>query len=94
MHRLAERRRVCFLESAANNNQLILVSSLLTRCSAHNLIKLRIGNGLVRISAGWSESCWNLCPRENSNDLHLSLGFGFEAPTRTRTSRGLDCQNC
>ena len=68
--------------SAANNNQLILVSSLLTRCSARNLIKLRIGNGLVRISAGWSKSCWNLwSPRGNSIVLHLSLELAFEGQT-------------
>jgi len=27
-------------------------------CSAHNLIKLHIADGLVRIPAGWSESCY------------------------------------
>jgi hypothetical protein len=34
-----------------------MVFSLSTPCCAHNLIKLHIGDGLVRISAGWSESC-------------------------------------
>jgi hypothetical protein len=29
-------------------------------CSAHNLIKLHIADGLVRIPAGWSESCYIL----------------------------------
>jgi hypothetical protein len=47
-----------------------------SRCSAHNLIKLRIGNGLVRISAGWSESCWNLWLV-----LHPSLEFAFKGQT-------------
>jgi hypothetical protein len=40
----AERQRVSSLDSAAINNQLILVSDVLTQRSAHNLIKLRIGN--------------------------------------------------
>jgi hypothetical protein len=40
----AERQRVVSLESAAINNRLILVSDVLTQRSAHNLIKLRIGN--------------------------------------------------
>jgi hypothetical protein len=34
----------CFPRSAAINNRLILVSDVLTQRSAHNLIKLRIGN--------------------------------------------------
>jgi hypothetical protein len=45
--------------------------------------KLHIGNGLVRISAGMVgillNSCaaeiWRRKERENSNDLHLRLGF-------------------
>jgi hypothetical protein len=38
--------------------------------------KLQIGNGLVRISAGMVGILLNSCsPRENANDLHLSLGF-------------------
>jgi hypothetical protein len=34
--------------------------------SAHNLIKLHIGNGLVRIFAGWSEFCFIHAAREKS----------------------------
>jgi hypothetical protein len=44
MNRPAERRRVLVPRSAATNNRLILVSDVLTQRSAHNLIKLRIGN--------------------------------------------------
>jgi hypothetical protein len=50
--RPAERNRVSLLDRRPNNNQLVLVSGLLTMCSVHNLIKLHIGNGLVPISAG------------------------------------------
>ncbi len=57
MDRPAERNWVCLLDRRQTIISLILVSGLLTLCSAHNLIKLHIGNGLVRISAGWSESC-------------------------------------
>src|SRR5258705_7577327 len=40
------------------------------------LSKLRIGNGLVWISDGMVGILLNSCfPRENSNDLHLTLGF-------------------
>jgi hypothetical protein len=38
--------------------------------------KLQTGNGLVRISAGMVGILLNSrSPRENSNDLHLSLGL-------------------
>jgi hypothetical protein len=45
------------LVPAGKQESIDFGSGLLTLCSAHNLIKLHIGNGLVRISAGWSESC-------------------------------------
>src|SRR5260370_24688012 len=45
-------------------------------CSAHNLIKLHIADGLVRIPAGWSESCYIRFPEGERQPLEDSLNAG------------------
>src|SRR6266478_4744385 len=45
-------------------------------CSAHNLIRLHTADGLVRIPAGWSESCYIRFPEGEWQPLEDSLNAG------------------
>src|SRR5258708_22516153 len=45
-------------------------------CSAHNLIKLHIADGLVRVPAGWSKSCYIGFPEGERHPLEDSLNAG------------------
>src|SRR5580692_7171193 len=56
----AERQTGCSPRSGGHQSPVDLLPDVLTQRTTHNLIKLRIGNWLVRISAGWSKSCWNV----------------------------------
>jgi len=61
-------------------------SGLSTLCSAHNLIKLRIADGLVRIPAGWSESCYIRFPEGERQPLEDSLNAGVSCWKHRRRS--------
>jgi hypothetical protein len=55
-------------------------------CSAHNLIKLHIADGLVRIPAGWSESCYIRFPEGERQPLEDSLNAGVSCWKHRRRS--------